>query len=249
MNAYTLGVVSVSFRDFSPDVIAAAAADAGLGAIEWGSDVHARPTEPQALREIAALDREHSLVCSSYGTYFRLGEKGDPTDMIPYLDAAQTLGTKTLRIWSGKKGSHEYSAAERSALLAEAETVAALAAKRGMTLCSEFHLWTFNDCPESARLLAEAGVGTYWQPFQTMTPEENLRIAAELGEAVKTAHVFNWSGGDRFPLADAVDDWRQYLDVLPNVRTLLLEFMPDDRVETLARESEALRRIAEGRSL
>ena len=122
----------------------------------------------------------------------------------------------------------------------------ALAAERGMTLCSEFHLRTFNDCPESARLLAEAGVGTYWQPFQTLPPEENLRIAAALGEAVRTVHVFNWAGGDRFPLADAIDDWRRYLGVLPEARTLLLEFMPDDRLETLAAESEALRRIAKG---
>ena len=121
--------------------------------------------------------------------------------------------------------------------------------ERGMTLCSEFHLWTFNDCVESARLLAEAGVGTYWQPFQTLPPEENLKIAEALGEAVETVHVFNWAGGDRFPLADALDDWRRYLAVLPNVRTLLLEFMPDDRVETLAAESDALRQIAEWRTV
>ena len=47
------------------------------------------------------------------------------------------------------------------------------------------------------------------------------------------------------PLADATDDWRRYLEALPNARTLLLEFMPDDRVETLAREASALRALAE----
>ena len=247
--AYTLGVVSVSFRDLTPEQIARAAKECGLDAIEWGSDVHARATDGEALSRIAALDAKYGLVCSSYGTYFRLGEAKDAAQIVPYLDAAKALGTKTLRIWSGAKGSREHTPDERRALLDEARAVAELAAGRDMTLCSEFHLWTFNDCAESARLLAEAGVGTYWQPFQTIAPEENLKIAAALGEAVKTVHVFNWSGGDRFPLADAVDDWRRYLDVLPNARTLLLEFMPDERVETLAAESDALRRIAERRTI
>ena len=248
---YTLGVVSVSFRDRAPEEIACAAADCGLCAIEWGSDVHARQTDKAALRRIAGLESETGVICSSYGTYFRIGADtdGKPTeaaDIAPYLDAAAVLGTKTLRIWCGVKSSRDYNAAETRALLDTAEKSAALAADRGMTLCSEFHLGTFNDCVESARLLAEAGVGTYWQPFQTVSAEENLKTAAALGSAVHTVHVFNWSPEGRFPLSDAVDDWRRYLAVLPEARTLLLEFMPDDRLETLAAESEALRRIAEG---
>ena len=59
-------------------------------------------------------------------------------------------------------------------------------------------------------------------------------------------HVFNWHGGERFPLADGVEDWKRYLTVFDTPRTLLLEFMPDDRLETLPTEAEALRTIIGG---
>ena len=249
---YTLGVVSVSFRDRAPRDIAEAAKSAGLSAIEWGSDVHARPNDADAISAVAEIDAELSLGCSSYGTYFRLGvgesesvPTNEPDEIVPYLDAADALGTDTLRIWLGARSSDKYNSSERAAILEKARAAGELAASRGKTLCSEFHLWTFNDRPESARALADVGVGTYWQPFQTKTSVENLAFARELGELVRTVHVFNWSPEGRHPLADATDDWRRYLEALPNARTLLLEFMPDDRVETLAREASALRALAE----
>lgn len=248
---FTLGVVSVSFRDRDPRDIAAAAKNAGLRAIEWGSDVHARPGDGEALASIAAIDRELGVGCSSYGTYFRLGAGAeaiptdDPEDITPYLDAADVLGTNTLRVWIGARSFADYCDEDRQAILDKAGRAAALAAARGKRLCSEFHLGTFNDCPESAASLAEAGIGTYWQPFQTVSPQENLRIARALGERVDTVHVFNWSPEGRHPLVDALDDWRRYLDALPAARTLLLEFMPDDRLGTLEREASSLRALAD----
>ena len=248
---YTLGLVSVSFRDRAPREIAVEARKCGLDAIEWGSDVHARPDDADAISAIVEIDAELSLGCSSYGTYFRLGAGDEsipvnaPEDILPYLDAADALGTDTLRIWLGARSSKDYANTERDAILRRAGESAALAAARGKKLCSEFHLGTFNDCPGSARSLAGVGVGTYWQPFQTKTPAENLATARALRGAVGTVHVFNWSSAGRHPLADALDDWRRWLDALDGAKTLLLEFMPDDRLETLAPEAEALRRLAE----
>ena len=75
MNAsYTLGLVSVSFRRHTPREILEAVRAAGLACIEWGSDVHAPCTDETALRRIAAMQAEYGIVCSSYGTYFRLGQ-------------------------------------------------------------------------------------------------------------------------------------------------------------------------------
>lgn len=247
--ALTLGVVSVSFRDRAARDIASAAKDAGLSAIEWGSDVHARPGSAD-VEEIAATDAKLGLSCSSYGTYFRLCAapdpvKGDtPADIAPYLSAAKALGTDTLRIWMGSRSSDKYSPEERAELLAAAAETAKLAAASGMKLYSEFHLGTFNDCAESARLIAGAGIGTYWQPFQTLTVRENEKIARALRGAVNTVHVFNWSLAGRHALSEGVDDWKRYLEVLGSAETLLLEFMPDDRLETLKGESDALRLIA-----
>ena len=38
---YNTGLVSISFRGHTPEEILTAMAQAGLGCIEWGSDVHA----------------------------------------------------------------------------------------------------------------------------------------------------------------------------------------------------------------
>ena len=63
-------------------------------------------------------------------------------------------------------------------------------------------------------------------------------------------HVFNWncSEGDpleRYLLSQAVEIWEEYLAQIPGVWALLLEFMPDDRLETLAVEAAALQAIAQ----
>ena len=41
MNSYRLGLVSVSFRPYTPEDILKAMTKAGLNYIEWGGDVHA----------------------------------------------------------------------------------------------------------------------------------------------------------------------------------------------------------------
>jgi hypothetical protein len=57
--------------------------------------------------------------------------------------------------------------------------------------------------------------------------------------------VFNWSGKEKYPLADATEIWKKYLAELGGYKTLLLEFMPDGSIDSLKREAEALRVIAE----
>ena len=71
---YNLGIVSVSFRKLAPKEILEGARASGLSYIEWGSDVHAPCGDLEKLHEIASLQKEYGIECSSYGTYFRLGE-------------------------------------------------------------------------------------------------------------------------------------------------------------------------------
>ena len=59
-------------------------------------------------------------------------------------------------------------------------------------------------------------------------------------------HVFNWQGKAKYPLAAAADVWQRYLACFPEKIPLLLEFMPDGRIESLAAEAAALRALAEG---
>ena len=67
-----MGLVSVSFRNLTPEEVIRAAVDAGLRVIEWGSDVHAPKDKKDRLEEIVQLQERYGIRCCSYGTYFYL---------------------------------------------------------------------------------------------------------------------------------------------------------------------------------
>jgi hypothetical protein len=83
-----------------------------------------------------------------------------------------------------------------------------------------------------------------------MDTEGSLEVARAYAPFAEHVHVFNWQppkmSPQKHPLTEAVEDWRAYLAVLPPPRALLLEFMPDDRIESLPVEAEALRTIIGG---
>ncbi len=247
-NGYHLGLVSVSFRQHTPREVIEAAARAGLSHIEWGSDVHAPCTDLARLREIAVLQKEYGICCSSYGTYFRLGET--PLDELEgYIAAAKLLGTDILRLWCGVKSGAQMSEEEKTALLAECRAAAETAAHHGVTLCMECHKKSFTERVCDAVWLMEAvnspHFKMYWQPFQWQTERENVQNARKIAPFAAHIHVFNWKGEDKLPLSLAVEEWRAYLAAFSTPRTLLLEFMPNGTVDELAAEVTALRQITE----
>ena len=50
---------------------------------------------------------------------------------------------------------------------------------------------------------------------------------------------------EKYPLAGSCDLWKRYLQYFDGTQALLLEFMPDDQLDTLETESAALLQIAE----
>jgi sugar phosphate isomerase/epimerase len=248
-NTYDLGLVSVSFRDRTPEEILKAMQPAGLSCIEWGSDVHAPCTDVARLREIAALQEQYGITCCSYGTYFRLGQTS-LAELEDYIVAAKILGTDTLRLWCGSKCGAEMTVEEKKALLAECKEAADVAARAGVMLCMECHKKTFTEHASDAVWLMEKvnspHFRMYWQPFQWQTVRENLKNTQKIAPFAMHIHVFHWKGEDKLPLQDAVAEWQAYLARFSTPRTLLLEFMPDNRLETLCREADALRTITGG---
>lgn len=250
---YQLGLVSISFRKETPETLVKAVKAAGLSCIEWGSDVHAPCNETEKLQNIVRLQEASGIRCSSYGTYFRIGK--NPVSGFPdYIRAAKMLGTDILRLWCGTKGSLEYTPEELEALYADCRGLAAMAEEAGVKLCMECHNDTLTDRKESALALMEAvdspAFRMYWQPNQLRSVEENLAYIKLLAPWTEHLHVFNWdcpNGGplEKYPLALAVETWKAYLAEIPGDRALLLEFMPDNRLETLAAEVAALKMIAE----
>lgn len=241
------GLVSISFRKYSPERIIEEMKKAKLHFIEWGSDIHAPRDDRETLLNISALQAENGITCCSYGTYFRLGT--DNTDILQeYIDAAKILGTDILRLWCGDKATDKYSPEEEDFLFDECKKASDIAEKNGVILCLECHNGTYTETKEGAiklmKNISSPSFRMYWQPNQFKSADENMSYARLLSPFTKTLHVFNWTEDKRFPLADAVPLWKEYLSYFYEPM-LLLEFMPDDDIASLCKEAEALRKITE----
>lgn len=243
---YNLGLVSVSFRQSSPEGLLKLCRENGLSFIEWGSDVHAPQKDIQRLEKIAEMQEKYGIKCSSYGTYFRLGAT-PIEELADYISAAKILGTDTLRFWCGVKGSADYTDVEWEDLMLLCKSAAAIAEKESVKLCMECHNGTVTDTLDSALKLMNSvsskSFRMYWQPNQYRTFEENCTYAEKIAPFTENLHVFNWQGDNRYPLEDGLDLWKKYLSYFGNDKTLLLEFMPDDKTESLAAEAETLKKL------
>ena len=244
---YQFGLVSVSFRNESVETVIRAAKAAGLDCMEWGSDIHAPCSDDAQLTKIAHLQKEYGISCCSYGTYFRLGVT-DLAELPAYIRAAKMLGTNILRLWAGKQSPWAFSEADKERLFADSKTAAKLAEQAGVKLCLECHMKTYTETAEAALELLQAvdspAFEMYWQPNQTRTVEENLENAWLMKDYVNHTHVFQWKFKERFSLAEGVQEWKDYLKTFSGDRVLLLEFMPDDKLESLKAEAAILLQIA-----
>ncbi len=237
------GVVSVSFRELSAEEVIRITKEAGLSAIEWGSDVHAPKDDVEKLKNIAKMQKESGIVCSSYGTYFKFGV--DSVDELPkYIEAAKILGTNVLRLWCGKKNYEVMSEDERSSIISEAKRAAQIAEREGVVLCMECHKNSFTNSVEGALKLMESvnspAFRMYWQPSVSAEHEKNIEYATRISKYVVNLHVFYYEGGVATPLEKGIALWKDYLGCFEGERYLLLEFMPDKKPESLGCEAASL---------
>lgn len=244
---FKTGVVSVSFRALSVDEVIKYTKDAGLSAIEWGSDVHAPYTDLERINYIAKAQKEAGLYCPSYGTYFKLGEH-DTEELRGYIAAAKILGTNVLRLWCGKKNFADMTEEERDFIVSESKKAAKIAEELGAVLCMECHNNSFTNNVEGALYLMNAvnseAFRMYWQPATKHTEEMNIDYATKIAPYTYNVHVYYYEDGVKHPLADGVDSWKKYLACFKGCEHLLLEFMPDNRPESLATEAKTLNALA-----
>jgi len=242
------GLVSISFRDHTPETILQEADKANLIYIEWGSDVHAPCHDIAQLEYIAALQKQHGISCCSYGTYFRLGHS--PLEELPqYIHAAKILGTNILRLWAGRKRASDCTLEERTALIDQCRQAVTIAQEHDVVLCLECHRRSYTETKEGSLELMEAihspNFRMYWQPNPDISLSDNLDYIVALDPYITHVHVFNWSEDQRYPLQEGVDTWKQYLSALSGEHHLLLEFMPDDCIRSLADEANTLQELIE----
>ena len=242
-------VTSVSFRKNTPKEIIEAVREAGLTAIEWGSDVHVQPGDLTFAADIRKQTEAAGLTVCSYGTYYKLGNHENPAkEFADILATAEVLGASVIRIWGDGEGSANISAARRQCLTEEALCLSRMAAERNIVISLECHHGTITDRYESAvefltRVHAPYFL-TYWQPNQFESDTYNQEAAAALAPFTTNLHIFSWDAENRYPLAHGKDIWEKYLEPFRKQDrdfALILEFMPDDRIETLAREAATLK--------
>ena len=195
------------------------------------------------------MQKKHGIQCCSYGTYFRLGET--PLEELEgYIDAAKILGTNILRLWCGDKDSEKYTITEKENLFSVCKKAAEIAEKNGVIICLECHNNTYTQYLSGAIELIEyvnsPSFRMYWQPNQFREFDENIDYAKTISSYVEHIHVFKWRGQKKFSLNDGIDEWKKFLKCFSGEHSLLLEFMPDDNIESLKTESDALREIAGG---
>ncbi|MFC6705771.1 sugar phosphate isomerase/epimerase family protein [Flexivirga alba] len=242
------GICSVTFRQLPPADLVAVTAAAGLHRIEWGSDVHAPAGDPSALDEVRARTVNAGLTVSSYGSYWRAGERGSFPSIEELASAATRLGALRIRVWAGSVGSAECPAPQRRRVIEDLRHAAEVGAASGIQIGLEFHRLTLTDTVESTlRLLDEVGhdnLATYWQPRVDEPAAEAIDGLRRLVDRVCAVHVFSWwPFADRLPLAERADLWQGVIALLRErvpPLDLLLEFVPDDDPSVLRSEAATL---------
>lgn len=244
------GLASVTLRQWPAEKVAALARDAGLLGVEWGGDVHVAHGDLVQARRVRAVMDDAGLVTVSYGSYYRVGHPEEERFRRVLLTAV-TLGAPLIRVWAGKRPFRQADNAYWSQFLADAETIALLAAEHNIEVAFEFHANTLADSAVGVgqlhKELADYGLFSYWQPPLLGSEEENEATLTLLAPRLRHLHVFSWreTAGrpERLPLAARRGAWLRYLrlaDALPGSRFALLEFVRDDDPAQVMQDAASL---------
>ena len=239
------GIVSISFRDRSPEQILTAASEAGLDAVEWGGDIHVPHGDLEAARLVRELSAAFDTEIAEYGSYYAIG-KSDPSLFEDILNTARDLGTNVIRVWAHQgKPSDSFDEEEYQACVADAKRICAMAGD--ITVALECHPNTLTDeYHTELKFIRDVGcdnLKTFWQPNQHRPVDYNLDSIRALLPYIVSVHVYSWKRKERLPLAALESDWLQYIELL-SAKDLnyMLEFMHDGNIETLKETAATLKK-------
>lgn len=230
--------------------------DCGIGGIEWGADVHVPPGDLARARQVSQLTRNAGLDVAAYGSYYFLAEgiSVNSCEFDQVLASAVELGAPVIRVWAGRKPSHQCPESYWRGVVADSQRVAEMASKENIKVAYEYHQGTLTDSNESAIKLLEAvdhpNMFSFWQPpngkdiqYCTQGLEALVRM-----EKLCSIHVFHWwpTYRDRQLLALGADRWQLYLSLAGQARGerfACLEFFKDDMVENTRQDAATLKQL------
>ena len=245
------GLVSITFRQLTPQAIVDLVAQSGLDAIEWGGDVHVPHGDVAQARLVRQMTEDAGLAIAAYGSYYRVGH-GEPAPFKAVVESAVALGAPTIRVWAGKQGTAAADDAYWARIVEDSRAIGDLAQQAGVVVAYEYHGNTLTDTNASAlrllRTVAHDNVKTYWQPPGGATLDENLASLDAILPWLVNVHVFSWreiNGQRERMLLDAKEvEWAQYLSKVTTTgrdHFAMIEFVRDDDPANFLKDAETLK--------
>ncbi len=256
---FKTGLVSVSFRNLSPEEIIDMVKQAGLSGIEWGGDVHVPAGDIACAESVAFKTMEAGLETLAYGSYYYLGAYEDyRTEFQKVIDSAAALNAPVIRIWGGKKVSSALSKEERAALVRETQDLCDMLKGTKIALAFEFHNNTITDTAESAiRLMEEAERGNlylYYQPNRHYVPVGESALSYCLKELnlvmpyLYHVHAYHFNAqNEKCLLEEGYSDFVKYIEAIRAAGknpALMVEFCLDNKVENFFRDAKTIKKLA-----
>lgn len=241
MKMKQVGLTSVTFRGLSIEEIIKISANLGLTCIEWGSDVHIKPDDQEAIAQVMKFSKQYQIQIASYGSYYKLCQGLDPKqDFQKILSTAIQLEAPVIRVWAGRTASKEVDKQYYKSAAEELQMLCDMAKEHNIQIGLEYHRKSLTDTSESTLKLIELtnrdNLYTYWQVNPELSVEQNIQEIKEILPYLLYVHVFCWQADNsRLLLEDGVTDWQQYINLLGE-RTYLFEFVLDDSLSNLKKD-------------
>jgi sugar phosphate isomerase/epimerase len=247
------GLVSITFRNLSPEELIQEVARAGLEGIEWGGDVHVPHGDIARAEQVEQWTRDAGLEVAAYGSYYRAGETDENPDFQAVLDSARALNAPTIRVWAGKQGSADAAPDYRQQVMSDLERISTLADAEGLRICLEYHGGTLTDDSDSALALLNElplrNLDTLWQPPNGQPDDHCEQTLKAVLPRVSNLHVFHWGPGgwnDRRPLSEGTERWTRFFNILDSSsadRWALMEFVKNDSLDQFHEDAGILNRL------
>ena len=144
---------------------------------------------------------------------------------------------------------------QRQVVIDDALRIADQAAEFNIKIIFEHHQNTLTDSNKSTIELAESTKHPFidfsWQALTEMSIKDRVNGLQSLLPRLGSVHVYNWTRDKeeyfkRYPLSDAVDEWKTYFNMIKQTETdhvALLEFVPDNSIKQFKIEAETLKKL------
>jgi len=249
MSTIKPGLVSITFRQKSPQEIIRLCEETNLQGIEWGGDVHVPHGDFVQARQVYKWCEDAGLQIVAYGSYYRTGHSEEETPFAQVLETAHELGAPLIRVWAGKIDAQDADEKYFQRIVSESQRIGDLANQANIKVAYEFHGKTINNSATASKVLFDAINHSVWQTLwqslaiETIPQEESLKSVLS---RLANLHVYHWQDfRNRFPLEEGFDQWQKYFSIADNdiSRWALLEFVRNDDPKSLREDAETLHRL------